>query len=75
MTPIILPMPTGNWGWGPTLLYIIGVIGAFAWHERQMRKMFPKPPRPDPARAMERLKAERFTQLLIEAAQERRSKR
>lgn len=73
MTPIIIPVASGSWGIGPSLLYLVGMVGILIW----LVATTPRMPRrrdmeADRLRDIERQKEETFTRLLIEAAQERR---
>jgi hypothetical protein len=71
MTPVIIPVPSGHWGLGPSLLYLFGVLGAvlyFAWREEH------DDPTPEERRkaTIERLKDEAFTRALMQAASQKR---
>lgn len=82
MVPVIIPVPSGNWGMGPSLLYLFGIIGVLIYAEWDWRRL-EGPTAEEQARAAmrkrqkddERAKDELFTRLLIEAANERRGRK
>ncbi len=76
--PMIVPVPSGHWGIGPTLVYVVGIFCILFWlawdEDAGERANAREVQRADAERkASEQRKADRFTQLLIEAAQERRA--
>lgn len=81
---VVIPVPSGNWGLGPSLLYLFGVIAVMIYFEREFRKLDRDRPKhwwtkeeydKEVAKQKERDKAELFTRLLVQAAEERKAKR
>lgn len=74
---MIIPAPMGgNWGLGPSLLYLFGVLGALIWFEIGMRRHRPASPEEIERRLLaekEAAKQARFTALLIADAKSRKA--
>ena len=70
--PVIVPMPSGNWGIGPSLLYLVGMVGLLIY----VIASTPKDPRKerqerDEEAERKRKADESFAKALAVAAEER----
>jgi hypothetical protein len=66
----VIQMPAGNWGLGPSLLYLFGMVGVLCVMAWNSHKDQPKRRQSD-EELLEEQKRAVFTRLMIDAAKER----
>jgi hypothetical protein len=65
---IVVPVSSGGWSLGPSLLYLFGMIAVLGWIDWKCRAEREK----TPEELMEECKREAFTKLMQEAAERRK---